>query len=184
MRKEYLISIMPILFCCACHNDEPHGMQLSEFPPIEIRIAYTSLMTGEDLLNPSCTLYPNFPAYSPYIKFKGVTYELNKLSESNPNNNDSPVEFSGLKLEKYGDRYVLSFGNLDGSYLYKNEELYVNFGYYEEHSLLIYSTWTYDNNGFPLFFRKYTLPMEVDRIIQEGDKPIIEMFLMDIPIGQ
>ena len=51
--------MLVVTLCTSCSDDEPYRMPTSEFPPIVLRIAFTSMMNGSDLLdlsNPSSLL--------------------------------------------------------------------------------------------------------------------------------
>lgn len=187
MRNVYasFFLMLVVTLCTSCSDDEPYRMPTSEFPPIVLRIAFTSMMNGSDLLDLSNPLSLLSDSKRPItVTFKGVTYELNKQSENSPNEKDSPVNFKGLRLETYQGKNVLVFGELDGSYLYKDEKMTISWGdYYMESSILIYSIWTYNDNGYPDFARKYTFPPSSSyKLIEDGAQAVIEIPCMDIPI--
>ena len=90
-----------------------------------------------------------------HVNYKGVYYYLNSRFDVNPNGKESAVDFQGLRLGRYQDKFVLVFGELDSSLFYIDEEFEIGWGNGYGYGLYIYSAWTYDENGFPRFHRVY-----------------------------
>ena len=138
-------------FFCACGNDEPYRLPLDEFEPIKIRFKFVD-KDGSDLLDPS---NPKNVLDSCYARFKEVVYKPDQSFEINPNDEKSKVNFQGLRLVKLEDKYAMEFGELDGSYYYKNDFFDIVF-VHKVYSLKIYSIWTWGDDGMPQFIREYT----------------------------
>lgn len=165
------LTICLIAFLGSCNNDNgPHRLPLEEFPPIKIFYTHVDV-DGTDLLDPS---NPKNKLEGCYADFKGIRYYLNQPFEDNPNNEDSKVNFQGLRLVKLDDRYAVEFGELDGSYFYKDELLEVYFTG-RLNVLYIYSIWTWGDNGIPQFVRTYSRTKN-QKVILASDTatPIIE----------
>lgn len=160
-----------IAFLCSCSNDdEPYRLPLEEFPPMKIFYTFTDY-NGTDLFDPS---NPNNRLERCYADFKGKRYYLDQPFEVNPNDEDSRVNFQGLRLVKLDDKYAVEFGELDGSYFYKDEFLKVYFkGAIQE--LYIYSIWTWGDDGMPQFVRTYSAGKN-QKVVLASDTatPIIE----------
>ncbi len=164
------LAICFIAFLCSCNNDnEPYRLPLEEFPPLKICFTYTN-MDGEDLLNPSNP--ENVLEGDIYVEFNGTKYYLDQPFEVNPNGEESKVNFQGVRLVQLKNRYALEFGELDGSYYYKNEWLRIVFGQFS-HSLGIYSIWTWGDDGMPRFVREYKID-ETIVVASDTATPIIE----------
>ena len=177
MNKNVLNIIVSMILFCSCSSDEPYQMPLDEFPPIKLYFTYTN-EAGEDLLDPSNP--NNVLSERTRVDYKDATYYLDSIPNTNPNGEESTVDFRGLKLGYYRDKYALIFGELDGSHLYKDEQLEIGWGNGYGYSILIYSIWTYDKNGLPKFYRKYT---NGSNIIAEGTAtPVISDIYIDLGI--
>lgn len=157
MNKNVLNIIVSMILFCSCSSDEPYQMPLDEFPPIKLSFILVN-ERGEDLLNPENP--DNVLNEEIFISYKENEYILNSSFEVNPNGDESPADFKGLRLSTYQDKYVLSFGELDGSYYYKDESMSLKL-YTHDHRYVLatriefYSIWTYDENGYPDFYRYY-----------------------------
>ena len=156
-------------FFCSCSSDnEPYRLPLEEFPPIKLYITYADV-DGSDLLDSS---NPNNELGECRISFRNVKYTLDQPFEVNPNGEESKVNFQGLRLVQLKDKYALEFGELDGSYYYKNEWLRIVFGQFL-HSLGIYSIWTWSDDGMPHFVREYKIGETI--VASDTATPIIEL---------
>lgn len=181
MKKIFkCLSLCLIAFLCSCSNDdEPYRLPLEEFPPIKVYITYADV-DGSDLLDSS---NPNNELEECLVSFRDVKYALDKSFEVNPNGEKSKVNFQGLRLVQIKDRYALEFGELDGSYYYKDEWLDIVFGDFG-HSLSLYSIWTWGDDGMPHFVRKYRMGETI--VASDTATPIIEFKKTDYtpkPIG-
>ena len=146
------LSVFLISSLYSCSNEEPYRMPFEEFPPMTLYFTYTN-EAGEDLLDPSNP--NNVLSEWTRVDYKGATFYLNSMSDVNPNGEESAVDFQGLRLDRYQDKYVLVFGGLDSSLFYIDEELEIGWGNGYGYGLYIYSAWTYDENGLPRFHRVY-----------------------------
>jgi len=165
------LSLCLIAFLCSCSSDDkPYRLPLDEFQPIEIFYTFTDV-DGTDLLDPS---NPNNRLEQCYADFKGKRYYLDQPFEVNPNNENSKVNFQGLRLVKLDDKYAVAFGELDGSYFYKDELLEVYFTG-RMNVLYIYSIWIWGDDGMPQFVRTYSRTKD-QKVILASDTatPIID----------
>ena len=104
MNKNVLNIIVSMILFCSCSSDEPYRMPFDEFPPIKLYFTYTN-EAGEDLLDPSNP--NNVLSERTKVNYKDATYYLDSLSNTNPNGEESSVNFQGLKFGYYGDKYAL-----------------------------------------------------------------------------
>lgn len=172
-----LITLMILL--CSCNSEDSYRMPLDEFPPIQLSFILVN-ERGEDLLNSKNS--ENILNEEISISYKENNYTLNSPFKVNPNNESSPADFKGLRLSTYQDKYVLVFGELDGSDYYKDEKLVLRFiaqnrKYALAQEVKIYSIWTYDKDGYPSFHRIYTTEGEI--LNENSATPIIKIICND-----
>lgn len=156
-------------FLCSCSNDdEPYRLPLDEFPPMKVYITCVDV-DGADLLDSS---NPKNELGKCRVIFRNEEYVLDQSFEVNPNDEKSKVNFQGLRLVRLEDRYALEFGELDGSYYYKNEWFDIIFEDWG-HSLMVYSIWTWGDDGMPHFIREYKMGETI--VASDTATPIIEL---------
>ena len=177
----YYFILSVLLLSSSCSNEEPYRMPLDEFPPIEIYIMISDEI-GNDCLNPENP--NNILEDEVSVRFKGYEYRLNEPYEVNPNSDESPVTFSGLKVRSIEGKYALVFGELNGSEYYKDEGLYINcckkkggkrFSVIQ--TISIYSIWTYNEDGLPDFYR--TFQVSGEEVSKDTASPIINLVMRE-----
>lgn len=177
MKHLRILSIILMSILCSCSDEEPYRMPFEEFPPITLYFTYTN-EAGEDLLDPSNP--NNVLSERTRVSYKDVTFYLDSTFDVNPNGEESTVNFQGLKLGRYQDKYALIFGDLDSSLNYIDEPLDIGWGNGHGYSVYIYSVWIYDENGYPKFHRVYTNGPN-GKVIAEGTAtPIINDIYIDL----
>lgn len=179
MKTDFLkylwIYLFPLLI--GCSDEEPYRMPFEEFPPITLYFTYTN-EAGEDLLDPSNP--NNVLSERTRVSYKDATFYLDSTFNVNPNGEESTVNFQGLKLGHYQDKYALVFGDLDSSLFYIDEYLDIGWGNGYGYSVCIYSVWQYDENGYPKFHRYYTNGPN-GKVIAEGTaKPVINDIYINV----
>lgn len=177
MKHLWILSIVWMGMFCSCSSDEePYQMPFEEFPPITLYFTYTN-EAGEDLLDPSNP--NNVLSEWTLVTYKDAIFYLDSTFDVNPNGGESTVNFQGLKLGHYQDKYALVFGDLDSSLFYINERLDISWGNGDGYGICIYSAWQYDENGYPKFHRVYTHGN--GKVIAEGTAtPVINDIYIDL----
>ena len=171
-----LIILMGMFFSCSS-NEEPYQMPFEEFPPITLYFTYTN-EAGEDLLDPSNP--NNVLSERTHVSYKDATFYLDSTFDVNPNGEESAVDFQGLKLGHYQDKYALVFGDLDSSHFYIDECLDIGWGNGHGYGICIYSAWQYDENGYPRFHRYYTNGPNGEVIAEDTATPVINDIYIDL----
>lgn len=120
-----MLLVVATLFGCDVEDGKEHkDNMIWDVMPININISVQN-RDGEDLLSPLCK--DNILQDSIYVSYDGLKFPLGEDMSSQTMSRAYLAVLSGLSLSKYGNDYILIFGEFDGAKDW-NDSFVINWG--------------------------------------------------------
>ena len=144
---------------CSCSvasdfSPGPDSDIIWDIAPISLWI-YISDDDGKNMLDPEVPAEV-FDVSRVTAKWMGKTYKVDSGQNGGVSMSMVGVTFSGLKLDKdsYG-RWILSFGEFDGSTNIDNQDLIISWGDGISDTITVFNHFSWNSNGSPSITRRF-----------------------------